>query len=139
MEASSSMMSTAGAEVPSSTEGWRLRRTLSDMDSLPIFRLHDGEFEMECRAFAGRALNVNFASVLLNNAVCDREAEACAAALAAAIGHLGGEKRIVDAGDVLGRDTAAGIGHGDFHRAGTIRGVNAECASRGHGVFGVEK
>ena len=65
---------------------------------------------MEGCAGADGALDVNLAGVLLNDAVGDGEAEA-GAALVARLGRgLGGEERIVDALEVLGRDAGAGVG-----------------------------
>ena len=54
-------------------------------------------------------------------------------------GHvLGGEKRIVDALQVLGRDAGAGIGDDGLNVAVDQRS-DAQTPAAGHGIFGVQQ
>ena len=89
-------------------------------------------------AGADRALDVNFAGVLLNDAVGDREAESGAAPVARSGSGLGGEEGIVDALQVLGRDAGAGVGDQSLDMAVDQRG-DAQAAAAGHGFLGVEQ
>src|SRR5215216_3304629 len=73
------------------------------------------ERDAERGAFARRALDGDVAGVLLYDAVGDGEAEARAAP-----DTLGREERVVNLGDVLGRDAHAGVG--DFDDDGLLGG-----------------
>src|ERR1700689_2429843 len=90
-------------------------------------------------------LDVDFARVLLNDAVSDGEAEAGAAGLAVAARGLGGEERIVDAAQVLGSDAGAAVGNGDADVAVDLSGDAQGPAfagfrgGSGHGVFSVQE
>src|ERR1039458_1332574 len=91
---------------------------------------------MKCCAGTDRAFDVNFASMLLNNAVGNREAKASAATVA---GHVfGGEKGIVDALQVLGRDARAGIGDDGLNVA-VDQDSDRQAPAAGHRVLGVQQ
>ena len=89
-------------------------------------------------AGADCALDMNFAGVLLNDAVGNRESEPGAAPVAGPGGGLGGEERIVDALEVLGSDAAAGVGdkRGDMP---VDQGRDAQGAAALHGLLGIEQ
>src|SRR4051812_42704807 len=126
MAASSSMMrmepsEPLGITSPVSCLGTSCSLTALCIDGLPSGDWDHREIEMELGAGAGLTLNPDLASVLLDDAVGDRQAESGAAAFARAVGGLGGEERIVDAGDVFGRDAASAINNGDVHAGRVIR------------------
>src|SRR5437762_647965 len=115
MAASSSMMRMEPSEPPGITSlvsclGTSCSLTALCIDGLPSGDWDHREIEMELGASAGLALNADLAGVLLNDAVGDGKSEAGAAALAGAVGGLGGEERVVDARDVFGRDAASAVG-----------------------------
>src|SRR5579871_496559 len=90
----------------------------SDMYRLP----QQGELKVECCAGPRSAFNLNLAGMLLDNAVRDRQAQPCPATLTG-LGHvLGGEKRIVDALQMLRCDARAGVSHDCFDVAVGKRG-----------------
>ena len=98
---------------------------------------------MESGAGADGALDMNLAGMLLDDAVGDGKTQAGAAAVAG-FGHgLGGEKRIVDALEVLGSDAGAGVGDQGRDVAECpfeLRfGGYPQPAAVGHGFFGVEQ
>ena len=72
---------------------------------------------MESSAGANGAFDLNLAGVFLDDAVGDGEAEADTAAVAGFGCGFGGEKRIVDALEVLGSDARAGVGYQSGHKA----------------------
>ena len=91
---------------------------------------------MKRGACADRAFDMDFAGVLLNDAVADREAEAGAAFVAGQ--GLGGEERIVDALEMLGSDAGTGVGDKGFDVA-VDQSNDAQAPASGHGVFGVQE
>src|SRR5215471_1343393 len=106
----------------------------SDIDSLP----HQREVEIESCALLGRALDANLASVLLNDAVGDGKPQPGAPALAILRRSLGGEKRVVNALNVLLRNAFSGIGNHHAHTT-AVRSGDSQRASVRHGIFGVQK
>src|SRR5262249_7842989 len=83
------------------------------MEPLDMDRFPDcGEFNVEGRALAGSGANVDFSSVLLNDAIADGKAQS-----GASPARFGGEKGIEDAMDVIARNAGTGICHFDFHAA----------------------
>ena len=62
------------------------------------------------------AFDMDLSGMLLNDAVGDGKAQAGAAALPVAGRGFGGEERIVDALEVLGRDAGAGVGDKTLQR-----------------------
>src|SRR5918993_3937952 len=99
----------------------------------------DGERDAEGGAATGRALDGDVAGVLLHDAVGDGEAEAGAAPDA-----LGREERVVEAGDVLGRDADAGVddldGDGAVGAAAALGGrAERDATARGDGVARVQQ
>src|SRR5580704_14420379 len=134
MAASSSTIRIEPGETKSSRpEDMRLM-VASGTDGLS----HQGELHGEGRALSGRALDANFSGVLLDDAVSDRKPQPGAATVAGLGFVLGGEERIVDAGDVFLRDARAGVGDLYLHVV-PVAGCDLECAAGGHGVFGVEE
>ncbi len=89
-------------------------------------------------AGADGALDMNLAGVLLNDAVGHGEAQSGTAAVAGPGHGFGGEERIVDALEVLGRDARAGVVHNRFDVPVGERGY-AEAAAAGHGILGVQQ
>ena len=89
-------------------------------------------------AGADGAHNMNLAGVLLDDAVGDREAESRATAIAGLGCGLGGEKRIVDALQMLGRDARAGVCHHRLDMAIDCRG-HAQTPTFRHGLLGVQQ
>src|SRR5271165_558839 len=73
------------------------------------------KFHRERRTIARRAVHMNLARMLLNDAVRYRQPEPRAAAVPGLGFVLGGEERIIDAVNVLLRDAAASVGHRDLH------------------------
>jgi len=72
--------------------------------------------------------------VFLDDAVGDGEAKACAAAVG-----LGGEKRIVDTRDVLGRDARTGVRHFHGDRVAGGGSGHRQPSTLRHGITRVEK
>src|SRR5437016_364518 len=125
--------------VPVDDEGTSLklrRETMasSDIDSLP------GHWEIQVKrsSFAGAALDANLSRMFLDNAVSNRKAQTCTAALAFPGGCLRGEERIVDALNVLLGNTGAGVGNDDTD-ALPIRSGNPEGAAIWHRVLGIQE
>lgn len=79
--------------------------------------LRQWQSNLEAGAFAEFALHVYVAAVILDDAVADGEAEAGAFA-----DLFGGEKRIVDFGEVFGGDAAAAVAEGDEHAVNLLFG-----------------
>src|SRR3974390_674047 len=135
MADSSSTMSTVPSEDVSS--GMLVKR-LSAVSGIDHLAQH-GEFHGERGALAGRAIDVNLARMLLNDAVGHRQAQPCASAVAAAgLLALGGEERIVDAVNVFLRDAATSVGHGDAHVV-SVAGRDGKCSAGRHSVFGIQE
>src|ERR1700760_4074569 len=93
-----------------------------------------GEFDVERRALAGCGPNINFSSVLFNNAVADGEAET-----GAAPGGFGGEKRIEDAVDVIARNACPGVDDFDFDAAVVSSGTYFKHAAARHRIARIQK
>ena len=72
---------------------------------------------MKCCTGADGALDVNLAGVFLDDAVRDGEAQTDSASVAGFGRGFGGEKGIVDALEMLGRDARAGVGYLHGHKA----------------------
>src|SRR5487761_1350355 len=104
------------------------------MNGLPQF----WKLQMERRAATHFAVHLNLAGVFLNNAVAYREAETCPTSLALNNSGFGGEERIVDAAQIFCRDAGPGIAD-DHLDLSVVDGFNAQYATLGHGVFGVQK
>jgi hypothetical protein len=79
----------------------------SDIDRLSYHR----EVNEKSGALLGRTFNPNLARMLLNNSVGDRKAKASAAFLPFRDSALGGEERIVNAMDMLLRDSRSAVGN----------------------------
>ena len=80
---------------------------------------------MEAGAAARPAEDLDGATMLLNDTVCDRQAEARPFARS-----LGGEERIVDAVDMLGIDAVSAVEHIDLHAAVVlVRGLHFQHAT----------
>src|SRR5580698_2090659 len=78
--------------------------------------------------------NFDRAAMLLNDTVGHREPEARAFMRA-----LGGEERIVDAAQVLRRDSMAGIRYVYFHGGAIPPGAHFESASARHGIARIQE
>src|SRR6516164_7834418 len=130
------MISTAPAGEGDSTSFNLLRvmTAASDIDGLP----GQGKIQEESRPFAGTAFYANLSGVLLDDAVGNRKTQTRAAALAFPGSRFGGEKGIVDAGNVFGGNTAARIGHGHGH-ATPVAGDHAQGSAARHRVLGVQE
>src|ERR1700722_7660669 len=104
-------------------------RAASDIDSLPGQR----EIEIKARAFAGTALHANLPRMFLDDSVTHRQAQARAPWLALAR-RLGGEEPIIDALNVLLRDSRTGV---RYHHADAlaVRGCDAQRAPIGHRIL----
>src|ERR1035438_4232491 len=106
----------ARAESPETAvaDGFKGSST-SGMNGIP----QQGKLELKGCAGADGAFDMNFAGVLLDDAVGDGKSQAGAAAVAGFGGGLGGEKRIVYALEVLRFDATAGVGNqrGEIGRA----------------------
>src|SRR5215469_15657821 len=120
-----------------STATWLNRPEMtaaSDIDSLP----HQRKVEIEGCALLGRALDTNLASVLLNNAIGDGQPQPGAPALAVLGRSFRGEKRVVNAPNVLLRNACTGIGNHHAH-AIAVRSCDTERSPLRHGILGVQK
>src|SRR5215475_14432816 len=106
----------------------------SDIDSLP----HQRKVKIEGCALLGRALDANLASVLLNDAVGDGKPEPGAPPLAVLRRSFGGEKRVVNALNVLLRNAFPGIGYHHAHTT-AVRSRHSQRAPVRHGIFGVQE
>src|ERR1700678_4786050 len=93
---------------------------------------------MKGGADAESALDVDFAGVLLNDAVAYREAEARAAALTGLGRGFGSKEWVINALEVLGGDAGAGVGDDGFDMP-VGDGGYAQLASLRHGVFRIEQ
>src|SRR5438876_2164246 len=106
----------------------------SDIRSLPDQR----KIKIEGRSFVGRALHANLASVLLDNPISHRKPQTGAAFLTILGRSFGGEERIVNALNMLLRDSAAGVGDDNAHSV-AIRSQNSQRAPVRHRIFGIEE
>src|SRR5690242_14565770 len=87
----------------------------------------EGQVEAETRAARAPVGNFDRTAMLLDDSVRHRKAQPRALAR-----RLGGEERIVDAVQMLGRDAAAGVGYLDLN-TGTFRPrAHFEGAAGGH-------
>jgi len=90
---------------------------------------------VEAGAAAGLVVNLDGAAVLLNDTVCDRQAEARPFA-----SSLGGEEGIVNAVDVFRVDAVPAVDHVDLHPALVlVRRPDFEHAAGAHGVARVDE
>src|ERR1022692_1117691 len=97
-------------------------------------KLHD-----ECRALTGRAGHTDLAGMFLDDAVGHRQPQTCATAVSRlGLFALGGEEWIIDAMDMLLRDSCARIRHFHLHVM-AIGGADHQRAARGHCVFGIQE
>src|SRR5271165_3104988 len=118
MAASSSTISTVPGDHVSSRALSRRLIIVSGIYDLPEHR----EFHGERGALSGCAVHVNFAGMFLDDAVRHREPQPRTAGIAAlGLLVLGGEERIVNAMNVLLRNTTAGVGHSDAHVVAVAR------------------
>src|SRR5882757_3233719 len=101
-----------------------------DMDRFP----HRGEFDVEGCALAGRGANINFSSVLFDDAITDRKPQA-----GAAPAGFGGEKWIENPMDVLAWNTRASVDDFDFHAAVMRGSAHFQHSAAGHGVARVQE
>src|SRR3984885_11956885 len=83
-------------------------------------RAGGGELQLEGSAYAGFALHMNLACVLLHNPVAHRQPESCALMLALLRFGLGRKERIVDAVEMFLFDAAAGVLNSHKHAAGSV-------------------
>src|SRR5215469_3616897 len=134
MAASSSMMSTVPMENDSSRPAAYRLIIASGIDDLS----DHGEFHGEGCAVAGRAVDVDLAGMLLNDAVGHGKTQTGATAVSALGLALRGEERIIDAVDVLLRNAAARIRDDDTHIV-TVAGGDSQRSAGRHGVFCVEE
>ena len=94
---------------------------------------------MERSALARIGIHANLTRVFLNDSVCYRETQTRTARLAFTRRCLGGKERIVNPGDVLGRDSRATVADADLD-SGAVGGADPQRAPVGrHGVFGVQE
>ena len=84
------------------------------------------------------ALHPNLPRMFLNDAVRNGQAEAGPFALAFTRCRLSRKKRVVDALDVLLRDTDSVVGHDHAHPF-AVGGRNPENSTIGHGVPRIQK
>src|ERR1035438_7574688 len=108
----------------------------SGMDRIPQKR----KLEMKRCAGVDSALDMNLSSMFLDDAVRDGQAEARAAAVTRLGRGLGGEKRVVDALEVLGCDAGAGVVYhcGDAVLLPIGERGHAQAAPALHGLLGVQ-
>src|SRR6185437_8108620 len=106
----------------------------SDMQCFPCC----GEFKAEGGAVSNSAIYLDASRMLLDDAVCHREAKSGAAALTVGRSILGGEEGVVDALHMLRSDSRAGIRNEDADAAIHL-GCHAERAAGGHGVLGIDE
>src|SRR5579859_78425 len=106
----------------------------SDIDRLSYHR----EIDVKRGALLRGAFNANLAGVLLNNSISDRESKSSAAFLPFRDGALGGEEGVVNAMNMLLRDSRSTIRYGDADPL-PIRSRDFERATIRHGIFGVQE
>src|SRR5208282_3243128 len=134
ISASSSMISTDPVVGDDISPALGVMTAASDMDSLP----RGWELEIERRAPAGPAFHFDLPGVLLNDSVGDRQPQPRAPVLAFARSRLGGEERIVNAVNVLLRDSRARIRH--YHADSvSVGGSDAQRPAAGHGILGIQE
>src|SRR5215470_15015374 len=96
---------------PSDDDGESLKRrgmtAASDIDRLS----QEWEVQIKSCPFVRSALDTNLAGMLLNNSIRDRQTEAGASLLAFLRRSFGRKERIVNALDMLLRDTFTRVGH----------------------------
>src|ERR1700704_1368592 len=110
-------------------------QAFSNSRRLPELGSDRGKLQVEASAAARPAMDLDGATMLLNDTVCDRQAEARPFARS-----LGGEERIVDSVDMLGIDAVPAVEHVDLHTAVVIvRGLHFQHAARSHRVARVDE
>src|SRR5271157_1760605 len=109
----------------------------SGMNTCP----QQGKLKVEGCAGADGALDMYLAGVLLDDAVGDGKPQAGTAAVASAGYVFGGEKRIVDALQVFGRDPGAGVvdQRGNVFVLPVEQRGQAQAAASRHGFLGVQQ
>src|SRR5207244_10197510 len=92
------------------------------------------------RALADDTLDADAAVVLLDDLAADAEAQAGAAA-ALVVGVLGGEERLEDLAEVVGRDADAGVGDADLGSVGAqvLADLDPDTAAGRHRLPGVDE
>src|SRR5438034_6444302 len=110
-------------------------QTFSDSRRLPELGGDRGKLQVEASAAARPAIDLDGATMLLNDTVSDRQAEA-----RPFVRSLGGEKWIVNAMDMLRIDAVSAVHHIDPNTAVVLnRGVDLQHPARRHGVAGVDE
>src|SRR5213593_2602632 len=110
-------------------------QTFSNSRRLPELGSDRGKLQVEASAAARPAEDLDGATMLLNDTVCDRQAEA-----RPFMRSLGGEKGIVNAVDMLGIDAMSAIHHVDLDPAVAMhRGIHFEHAVRTHGIARIDE
>src|ERR1700681_2824100 len=89
---------------------------------------------MEARTLTQPAIYLNGAAVLAHNAVCNRKPQPCSFARA-----LGGEERIVNPLQVLGRNTLPVVTYIDARKPLGVPGLDREPAALFHGVASIQE
>src|SRR6516165_8036643 len=103
MPASSSITRMLPPVAPDANTGPEER--FKDCSTSDMYRLpYERKLKVECCAGSDGAFDVNFARVLLNDPVGDRQAESRSASLPRPRSSLGGEERIVDALEMFRRN-----------------------------------
>src|SRR4029077_12971548 len=110
-------------------------QAFSDSSLLPGLGSHRGKLQVEAGVAAKPAADLDGATVLLNDTVCDRQTEARPFTCS-----LGGEEGIVDAVDMLGIDAVAAVEDVDLDAAVfLVRRLHFQHATRSHGVARVDE
>src|SRR5664280_205452 len=99
---------------------------------------HHGKLHDECRALTGRAVDANLAGMFLDDTVGHRQSQPCATAVSRLRFVLGGEERIVDAMDMLLRNSCTRIRYLHLYVM-AIGGADHQRAACGHCVFGIQE
>src|SRR5437868_180809 len=106
----------------------------SDIDCLS----HHGKFKGKCRALVRTAAYLDLAGVLLDNSIAHGETESGAATLSFAGFYFCREEWIVDAIQVLWRNTGPGVGDYDSNSV-TVLGGDFQSAAIRHRILGVQE
>src|ERR1700722_10826347 len=94
------------------------------------------KLKMECSANAQRALDVDLAGVLLDNAVAHRQTKSSPAAFPWLRGGLGRKKWVINALQILRSDPRAGVGDHGLNMPVRKR-PHAKLAALRHRILGV--
>src|SRR2546421_6275746 len=110
-------------------------QAFSNSRRLPELGSDRRKLQVEARAATRPAMDLDGATMLLNDTVCDRQAEA-----RPFVRSLGGEERIVNAVDMLGIDAVSAVDHVDLDTAVRLnRGVYLQHSVRAHSVARVDE